>query len=131
MVTLDTNIAIYAFSDVEPKAHLAREALRRSSFVSVQLLNEFANVLVRKRGLPWSQVIHLLSILRRSVDLVRPLDEASHSEGVRIAQRYKLTTYDSMLLAVALAGGATTIFSEDLQHGLVIDDTLRIVDPFR
>ena len=131
VVTLDTNIAIYAFSDAGRKAALAWEALARSSFVSVQLLNEFTNVLLRKRGLPWSRVTSLLGSLSESVDLVLPLTAANHREGVRIAQRYKLGIHDALMLAVALGGGARTIYSEDMHHDLVIDDTLRIVDPFR
>ena len=57
---------------------------------------------------------------------------AEHNhDALRIADRYLLSFYDSLMLAVALDGGARIIHSEDMQHGLVIDDTLRIVDPFR
>ena len=131
MVTFDTNVAIYAFSDVEPKASAAFEIVAETSFVSVQLLNEFANVLIRKRCLPWAQVTAMLAELRDSVESVLPIDEVIHREGIRIAKRYQLSIYDALMAAAALSGGATTLFSEDMQHGLVIDDTLRIVDPFR
>lgn len=131
VVTLDTNIAIYAFSDEQQKAAAAFDALTRSTFVSVQLLNEFANVLVRKRRLPWPQVAEMLDDLRAAIKIVLPLDEVIHREGLRLAERYGLSLYDALMVSAALSGGARTIYSEDMQHDLVIDGTLRIVDPFR
>lgn len=130
-MTFDTNIAIYAFSDNEPKAAAALDVLTRSAFVSIQLLNEFANVLVRKRQLPWPQVTEMLDQLRSAIRIVLPLDEVIHRNGVRLATRYGLSLYDALMISAALSGGARTIYSEDMQHGLEIDGTLRIVDPFR
>jgi len=48
--TLDTNIAVYAFTDVAEKGLTSRLVLERSQFISVQVLNEFANVARRARG---------------------------------------------------------------------------------
>ena len=131
VVTLDTNVAIYAFSDNEQKAPAAFDALARSTFVSVQLLNEFANVLVRKRRLPWPQVREMLDELRTAIKFVLPLDDTIHRDALRLAERYRLSLYDALMVSAALSGGAQTLHSEDMQHGLLIDDTLRIVDPFR
>jgi hypothetical protein len=38
--------------------------------------------------------------------------------------------HDSMLVAAALISGAKIVYSEDLQHGQVIDHQLRVTDPF-
>ena len=130
MVTLDTNIAVYAVSRIAPKAGIAAEVIARASFVSVQLLNEFANVLNRKQRLPWAEVLPLLEDLRTAVPSVRSIDEPDHQRAVHVASRYRLPIYDSLMLAVALSGGARTIYSEDMQHGMIIDDTLTIVNPF-
>lgn len=62
---------------------------------------------------------------------ILPITVTSHEDAQRIAARYRLSFYDALMLAVALAGGARTFYSEDMQHGLTIDETLRIVDPFR
>lgn len=129
--TLDTNIAIYAFDDVSAKAPIARNLLGNTDFISVQVLNEFANVTVRKRKLSLADAAWGVSRLQRVVPDVRPVSAADNAEALRIAERYRLSFYDALLLAVALAGGARTMFSEDMQHDLVIDGTLRIVDPFR
>lgn len=129
--TLDTNVAIYAFDDASPKAPTARSVLANVEFISVQLLNEFANVVARKQQRSWADVSWGVARLREAVPHVRAIGVLDNWEALRIADRYHLSFYDSLMLAVALAGGARTIYSEDLQHELVIDGTLRIVDPFR
>lgn len=129
--TLDTNVAIYAFTDDPQKADKARQKLIGAAFVSVQLLNEFANVMGRKHKLGWREIADKLADIRLTVGNVVPLGMAEHSEALRIAERHRLTFYDALMLAVALGGGAKIIYSEDMQHDLVIDGTLRIVDPFR
>lgn len=129
--TLDTNVAIYAFADDRHKAPIARQSLREAAFVSVQLLNEFANVVARKQRVPWREVAAKIADLRVIASRIIPLGPAHNREALRIAEEYRLSFYDALMLAVALNGGARTFYSEDMQHGLVIDDRLRIVDPFR
>jgi predicted nucleic acid-binding protein len=129
--TLDTNVAIYAFSTDLRKAAIARRLLAEAAFVSVQLLNEFANVLVRKQRVSWREVGAKVDDIRLAVPEVVPIRPDHNREALRIAERYRLGFYDSLMLAVALAGGAGIIYSEDMQHDLLIDGTLRIVDPFR
>jgi predicted nucleic acid-binding protein len=128
--TLDTNIAVYALS-TDDRADRAWESLRTSAFLSVQVLNEYANVGRRKRGDPWDVVAAHLAALRDAVPRIFPIDADASRAALRIGQRYRLSFYDSLMLAVALAGGARTFYSEDMQDGMVIDGTLRIVDPFR
>ncbi|HYJ29011.1 MAG TPA: PIN domain-containing protein [Allosphingosinicella sp.] len=131
MVTIDSNIAVYAFSDAGSKSRIAFDAIGRADFISVQVLNEFANVASRKQRRSWPEIASKIADIRFAVGRVIPIEEAASTDAVRIAERYQLAFYDALLLAVALAGGAKTIYSEDMQHGLVIDGTLRIVDPFR
>lgn len=129
--TLDTNVAIYAFDDASPKAPVARAVLAEVAFVSAQVLNEFANVTIRKRKRSWADAAWGVSRIEAAVPQVRALSVAETADALRIGERYRLSFYDALMLAAALAGGARTIFSEDLQQGLVIDGSLRIVDPFR
>ena len=128
--TLDTNIAVYALS-VDDKADCAATLLRGAAFLSVQVLNEYANVGLRKRRDPWDVVAADLDDLRDAVPHILPIDNEANRAAIRIGERYRTSFYDALMLAVALAGGARTIYSEDMQHGLVIDGALRIADPFR
>lgn len=128
--TLDTNIAIYAFSPDNNKSVRALEVLACADFISVQLLNEFAHVFRRKIRLEWADIRAKITDLREAVDMVLPVTAEAHGNALRIVERYKLSFYDSLMLSVALAGGARIFYSEDMHHGLVIDDALRIMNPF-
>jgi hypothetical protein len=47
-----------------------------------------------------------------------------------MAERYGFSIYDAMIVASALDAGCDTLWSEDMQHRMVLDEGLRIVDPF-
>ena len=128
--TVDTNIVVYALS-TDDRADRAADLLRGASFLSVQVLNEYANVALRKRRDPWDVVAADLAAVRDMVPRILPIDDEATRAALRIGERYRLSFYDALMLAVALTGDARTFYSEDLQDGLVIDGRLRIVDPFR
>ena len=67
----------------------------------------------------------------RGLLLVRPITLEVHETGLALAQRYGLSTYDAMIAASALLADADVLWSEDMQHGQVLDGRLRIVNPFR
>ena len=131
VVTFGSNIAVYAVADAGEKARIAAETIARADFISVQVLNEFAAVARAKQKRSWAEIAGKIADLRSAVPRVLPIQAEANAAALRLAERYQLSFYDSLMLAVALSGGARTIYSEDMQHGLVIDDTLRIVDPFR
>ena len=62
---------------------------------------------------------------------VRPLTIDIHETGVRLAERYGLSIYDAMIAASALQADCDTLWSEDMQDGIVLDDRLRVVNPSR
>lgn len=130
MVTIDTNIAFYALEPRGPKAHAAKAAVEASDFVSVQVLNEFASSARRKLRRSWSEIDEDLEIIRLTVPKIHAIEPSASGEAIRVAERYQLSFYDALMIAVALQNGATTLYSEDMQHGLVIDDSLTITNPF-
>lgn len=128
--TVDTNVAVYTVSPASGKDGRAAAILGGADFVSIQLLNEFVHVTRRKFRFDWNDVARGLGDIRALVGAVLPLDDAAHEAALRIAARYQLAFYDALMLSVALNGGARVFYSEDMQHGLVIDDTLTILNPF-
>ena len=48
-----------------------------------------------------------------------------------VAARYGFSHYDSLIIAAALESGCSTLYSEDLRHGQVIDQHLTIINPFK
>jgi predicted nucleic acid-binding protein len=61
---------------------------------------------------------------------VDPLTVEIHDRGLDIAERYRFSLYDAMIVAAALLGKCATLYSEDLQHRQQIDQQLTIVNPF-
>lgn len=125
----DTNILVYAASTDTAKADRVEAILAGGGTISVQVLNELANVARRKMLMPWPETRVFLNAFRALL-AVHPLTVEIHDAGVRLAERYGLSTYDAMIAASALHAGCDTLWSEDLQHGMRIDKSLRIVNPF-
>jgi len=126
---IDTNVLVYLASDNPRKADRAEDIVGAGGIVSVQVLNEVTNVARRKMGLSWTETEAFLSLIRGLL-LVRPITLDVHDTGLALAQRYGLSTYDAMIAASALLADAEILWSEDMQHGMVLDGRLRVVNPF-
>lgn len=127
---LDSNIVVYAFSD-DPRNAVAEELLGRGCEISVQVLNEFAHVARRKLGFSWAEISDAAEAITTLSRSVHPLDLATHRDAIRLAERHKFGCYDALIVASALRAGCTVLHSEDLQHGLVVEEQLQIQNPFR
>lgn len=60
-----------------------------------------------------------------------PVNTKTHEIGLRLAERYGFSVYDSFIVAAALQANCDTLWSEDMQHGMLVDQRLRIVNPFK
>lgn len=124
----DTNVPLYLLTADDGRAQRAEDLLAGGGVISVQVLNEFVAVARRKHRAPWSRVTDTLDVLRR-ICRVEPLTVPVHDRALALAQRHGLPVYDAMIAASALAAGCRTLFSEDFQHGQVLDG-LTILNPF-
>jgi predicted nucleic acid-binding protein len=127
---LDTNVLIYLLSGDAAKAERAEALLREDAVVSVQVLNELANVLRRKLNFPWNEMSAFLEDILALAQIV-PLDVEVHREGMRISRRYGLSVYDAMIVAAARAAECETLWSEDMHDGLVVDEKMVVRNPFK
>jgi predicted nucleic acid-binding protein len=127
---LDTNILVYLASSDAAKADRAEATIAAGGAISVQVLNELANVARRKMRMSWADTHAFLDMLR-SLLTVHPLTLETHETGLALAERYGLSTYDAMITASAILAGCDTLWSEDMQHGIALKEGLRIVNPFR
>jgi predicted nucleic acid-binding protein len=127
---LDSNVLLYLASGDPAKADRAEQLIGAGGMISVQVLNEIANVTRRKMGMSWTETRAFLSMIRGLLP-VQPLTIDIHDTGLRLAERYGLSIYDSMIAASALHADCDTLWSEDMQDGIVLDDRLRVANPFR
>ena len=126
---LDSNILIYAYGD-DPKTKRAQSICSRPHVISVQSLNEFASVMHRKMRYDWDRIRPCLVSILDLAEQVLPLTVETHKIGIALAERYKLQVYDGMVLAAALEAGCDKLYSEDMQNGMIIEDSLTIRNPF-
>ncbi|MBH5397856.1 PIN domain-containing protein [Bradyrhizobium sp. CNPSo 4010] len=125
----DTNVLFYLVSSDAAKADRAEQALSDGGVISVQVLNELANVVRRKTQLFWQQTHNFLDSLRGLLTIY-PVTLDIHDTGLGLAERYGMQTYDAIIAASALHAGCETLLSEDFQHGMVLKEGLRITNPF-
>lgn len=126
---LDTNVILYLLSEDVAKADRAEALLSHSGTVSVQVLNEAANVMTRKLRMDLDGISGFLTGVRHFCDVV-PLTIDTHDDALAIARRYGFPIYDSLIIAAAIAAKCEVLYSEDLQSGQQIGGHLTIINPF-
>ena len=125
---LDTNILVYA-QEAGARGDIARQLVAEGGIVSVQILNELANVLSRKLRRDWSEVAAVLDDAWAALDEPMPVTLSLHLSALEFARDHNVAFYDALILAAAIEAGCETLFSEDFQHGRRFGDCL-IVNPF-
>ena len=125
----DTSVLLYLLTGDADRANRVEELLRRRAAINVQVLNEFAAVALRKHALSMSELREFLQSVR-TLCVTHPLTVEIHELGLAITDRYGFSLYDSMIVAAALHARCRTLYSEDLQHGQVIDKRLTVINPF-
>jgi predicted nucleic acid-binding protein len=133
-IFLDTNIVVYAFGTTkatvpDPRIEVAEQLMMAGGAVSVQVLNEFAQVCHRKAHLGWDRIIALLQVIKVLCGPAVPITLEIHEDAVALSRRYGFSIYDSLILAAAKRSGCTTVYTEDMQHGQIVDG-VRIENPF-
>ena len=127
---LDSNVLLYLVSGEDNRIDRVRRLLDSSGTVSVQVLNEMVSVCRRKFRMSWRDTSTFLTETKSLLTII-PLTVNTHQTGLRLAERYGFSIYDSFIVAAALDAGCDTLWSEDMQDGLLVDGRLRIDNPFR
>jgi predicted nucleic acid-binding protein len=125
----DTSVLLYLLSSDTAKSDRVETLLADRGTISVQVLNEFAAVAIRKLKMPLPEVREVLDTIRAVCD-VETVTIETHDRALAIVERYGFSLYDSLLIAAALIADCKVLYSEDLQHGQLIDRQLRVVNPF-
>jgi predicted nucleic acid-binding protein len=132
----DTNILVYLFDEDYPEkkaqaqALLEKETENGRTLVSTQVLQEFYVTVTRKLEVPLSpeKAEEIVSQF-----MVFPLVEISSShilKAIRKSINLQFSFWDALIIEAAVSGGASILYTEDLQHGQIIDH-LKILNPFQ
>lgn len=135
LVFVDANVLVYARdaseADKQPRAADWLDRLWRThrGRVSAQVLSEFYVVVTEKLNPGLER-----AVARRDAQLFSawrplPVDENLLRSGWVIQERFRISWWDALIVAAALAAGCTYLLTEDLQHGQRFGDT-EVIDPF-
>lgn len=134
-VFIDTNIFVYAALDDENEKNKHRSAVELldnisdcNTIISTQVLNEFHSALIKHKILEKDIQEKLNSLINNNT--VSLITIGTIKDSWRIRENYRFSLWDSLIIASALEAGCLTLYTEDLQHNQLIDNKLRISNPF-
>ena len=129
----DTNVLVYAAVGTgrdERKRQRALELIDATEFgTSAQVIQEFYVTVVRKAERPLSPEQALEWIEHWIAFPCHPIDDRLVRIAIEESERFRISYWDAAILAAADSLGATTVYSEDLNHGQSYG-AVRVVNPF-
>ena len=131
-IFLDTNILIYAHSKTEPdKKQIVDTIIEQHEYIviSTQVLNEFIHVMHKKKGVPFEKLIAVITELAINFTVAYIAVETIE-QALKIAEQYRYSYFDSLMLAAALEHNCTIIYSENMHHTHILNK-LTIRNPFK
>jgi predicted nucleic acid-binding protein len=130
---VDTNIWLYAFIEGnEPQKTVRAKALLEASpaaIVSPQVVNEVCVNLLKKAQFSEPQVQQLIEAFYAKYGVVE-MSKALLLRASALRERFAFSFWDSTIVASALHAEASVLYSEDMQDGLVVENRVRIINPF-
>jgi len=129
-IFVDTNILVYSVANDQRKKTIAHNLLLDNDVViSPQVVSEFVAVTLRKQILEPAKVPEYAKQFMR-VFHVTVMTADTITSALHIMTKYQFSYWDSLILAAALESACPFLYSEDLQNGQQIEDTLTIHNPF-
>lgn len=138
-IFIDSNIWLYRFladQDPDPQEDARKRRIAialtdaESIIVSTQVINEVCSVLSKRASLNEAQILNLLEEFENRCEIVE-LTIASLKRAVHLRMLYRLSFWDSLIVACAVQSDVPILYSEDMQHGLIVSEKLAIMNPFQ
>lgn len=129
-IFVDSNVWIYMANSENPaKKEVALRLLNVSAFTSPQVIFECINVCRKKLKLSNDIALEFADRLS-SVCSVLDENAATVYTALELCRQGAFHPFDAKIVATALHAGCKTLYSEDMHHGLVVNKTLTIINPF-
>jgi predicted nucleic acid-binding protein len=129
---IDTNIWVYALTTAD-KVRQQRAAILLNSLdmpcINGQVLRELGRVLLQKYGIGEIAFRQIIPIVIESCRMV-PDTTSALLLASKLREQYKLGYWDSLIVAAALDGGCDSLYTEDMQHGQIIESKITLINPF-
>ncbi len=131
-VFIDTNILIYAYSETEREKKERVLSLLENEIIclSTQVINEFIWVMNGKFNVDIKS-LKLITDNLFEMYQVSLIKNSTIAKAIDIVLQYKLSYWDSLIVASSVESNCGILYTEDLQHGQVINGSLSVLNPFK
>ncbi|MEO6693910.1 MAG: PIN domain-containing protein [Ignavibacteria bacterium] len=128
---LDTNILIYYIGDEIQKQEIAKGLIYSTNgiIISMQIINEFTNVCFKKLNFNEIEITNLINLFKKRFD-IKPVTLSTIYDAIDLKRVYKYSYYDSLMIASASEYSCDIVYSEDLTHRQIIENKIKILNPF-
>ena len=103
--------------------------MKEKPVIAAQVISEYLNVLKRLTKEPKLTIIEHCLITVEDCEIVS-IDYKLIEKAKHLILRYDFQLFDSLIVASALQSNCTVLYSEDLHHNLLVENQLRIINPF-
>jgi predicted nucleic acid-binding protein len=129
-IAVDTNLFIYLHDAAYPdKKEQAIEIIKLSPVVSSQVVSEYLNASRRLYKLPKQEIMGIC-LNDMGGCIIQPVTLTTLNRAKLLLDRYDFQLFDSIVVASALEAGCIILYSEDMHHGLIVENQLEIINPF-
>lgn len=131
----DTNVLVYAFDSEAPTKRkqaaqlLSGRAAVGEVLISTQVLQEFFVTTTRKLARPLDHRAALAAVRELTAFSVVNVDASLVLAAIDATQQHRISFWDALIVAAAASGGASVLYSEDLNHGQRFNGTT-VENPF-
>jgi predicted nucleic acid-binding protein len=129
-IALDTNVLIYLHDSLNPnKRIIAQNLLADSPCISAQVLSEYLNTTRRLLALSKEELLIQTAGLFSACKIL-PVSTYTLRYAAELVKHYKFQLFDAIIVAASIEGHCDILYSEDMQHKLIVDNKLTIINPF-
>ena len=137
-VFVDSNIFLYAFTEIDDKSKkeetekhkIASDIILNDINISTQVINEVSSNMIRKLKFSNREVREFVESCYSRYNIIN-FSEELFVVASKIRENYNISYYDSTIVSAGLKANATILYSEDMQHNLVVNGSLTIINPFK
>jgi predicted nucleic acid-binding protein len=129
-IAVDTNVLIYLHDGLNSSKKSAAESiLAENPNIPAQVISEYLNTTRRLLTLSKENLLLQTSELFSNCEII-PISSSTLLKSAELIKKFQFQLFDAIIVAASLQAGCDILYSEDMHHGLLINNSLTILNPF-
>jgi predicted nucleic acid-binding protein len=129
-VAIDTNVLIYLHdTELSYKREKANELISINPVICAQVISEYLNVCHKRLKITKQDSLNSLMAWLPYCEL-SVFGSVIYTKSMGLIQKYQFQMFDAIIVSSALLSDCEILYSEDMQHNLIVEKQLKIVNPF-